>query len=660
MARLLTMRSQVRRFVAKPAPVDWLLAAVVTLAAEFEVLIRLPGLPREQELSAAGALALLGLAWWRGQPLVPLVLLAGSAVAEVAAGARIPMHVPQLALFLATYSLGAYAGNLVVGVGALIPAAMALAIDSLLPSPPVPVMGALVWYVVFVAGIPILLGRLVRGRTRLATRLQEQRAALLAEREARVRKAVMAERQRISRQLHAVVVHSVDSLLADVAVAETGQDENGLASVVRIESVARKALGEMRRLLVALGVQDAESQPMPDGLSAMPAPTVTTAPVPSGVRAIWRLAAKLGRAPWPLLLAALTLVWFEADIQSRAPWHGPRLLIDVSLIGLAAPIAWSRTRPLLAAATCLLAIAAISHLLIPIPISSLDSPLLAVSLPFSVAALSARRRAVVGLAICGVGFIGASGFQAPLLPILAGAWVAGRLLGDRIRLVAELETTNRTLAGERDIRAHELMLEERLRVARDLHDVIGHTLMVVVLQAGAARRNWATDRVRAARAIVSLAKVSREGLTELLARLVALDDSSSPQPAIPGLADIDALVAQARAAGIRIDLSKESLPAALNPELELTAYRLVQEALTNVMKHAPRSATRVRIQARDDRLQVEVVNSGPLPLLPSIGSSGGQGLSGMAQRVAAGGGELRWGRDDLGGFAVHARLPIPT
>jgi signal transduction histidine kinase len=204
------------------------------------------------------------------------------------------------------------------------------------------------------------------------------------------------------------------------------------------------------------------------------------------------------------------------------------------------------------------------------------------------------------------------------------------------------------------------MLEERLRVARDLHDVIGHTLMVVVLQAGAARRNWAGDRVRAARAIVSLANVAREALTELLASLLALDESSNPVPASPGLVDINALVAQARAAGIRVELSQESLPAGLNPELELTAYRVVQEALTNVMKHAPRSATQVRIKTRDERLQVEVVNSGPLPPRLGRGPKGGQGLSGMAQRVAAGGGELSWGRDAMGGFAVQARLPIAT
>jgi signal transduction histidine kinase len=335
-------------------------------------------------------------------------------------------------------------------------------------------------------------------------------------------------------------------------------------------------------------------------------------------------------------------------------------LVDASLLGIAAPIAWSRGHPLMAAATCLLAVAAISRWLIPIPISGLDSAMLAIYLPFSVAAFSDRRGALVGLAICGVGFIGAYGFQAPLLPILAGAWVAGRLLGDRTRLVAELEATNRTLAEERDRRAHQLMLEERLRVARDLHDVIGHTLMVVVLQAGAARRNWASDRDRASRAIGSLANVARDALTELLAGLLALDETSNPVPASPGLVDIDALVAQARAAGIRVELSQESLPAGLNPELELTAYRVVQEALTNVMKHAPRSATYVRIQARGERLQVEVVNSGPLTPRLGRGSRGGQGLSGMAQRVAAGGGELSWGRDAVGGFAVQARLPIAT
>ena len=127
-----------RQILAKLAPADWLIAIGFTLAAEIEVLIRLPILSREQGMSAAAALALLGLGWWRRQPLVPSVLLAGAAIADVAAGARTPMAVPQLALFLATYSLGAYAGNFELGLGALLPAATSVAIDSLLPSPPVP------------------------------------------------------------------------------------------------------------------------------------------------------------------------------------------------------------------------------------------------------------------------------------------------------------------------------------------------------------------------------------------------------------------------------------------------------------------------------------------------------------------------------------------
>jgi signal transduction histidine kinase len=195
-------------------------------------------------------------------------------------------------------------------------------------------------------------------------------------------------------------------------------------------------------------------------------------------------------------------------------------------------------------------------------------------------------------------------------------------------------------------------------VARELHDVIGHTLTVVVLQAGAARRNWVVDRNRATRALTSLAGVARRGLPDLLASLHALDDNSGSRPAIPGLADISALVEQARAAGVQVVLSQEPLPAALSPDLELTAYRVVQEALTNVMKHAPRSPTEVRIESLGGRVQVEVVNTGALRARHGRVGGDGQGLRGMAQRVAAGGGELSWGRDQSGGFAVRARLPI--
>ena len=118
-------RSLTRRFPAKPGRVDWLLAGAFTLAAELEVLIRLPQPSLEQELDTFGALALLGLAWRRRRPLIPLVLLTGSAVASVIAGARLPMDVPRVALLFATYSLGAYAGNIELGVGALLPTVMA-------------------------------------------------------------------------------------------------------------------------------------------------------------------------------------------------------------------------------------------------------------------------------------------------------------------------------------------------------------------------------------------------------------------------------------------------------------------------------------------------------------------------------------------------------
>jgi signal transduction histidine kinase len=110
----------------------------------------------------------------------------------------------------------------------------------------------------------VVIGRLVRSRSQLVGRLVQQRTALLAECEARARQAVTAERQRISRQLRGVVIHSVDSLVADVAVAEADQGEVGLAAVVRIEAVARQALGEMRRLLGALHGQDAKQPAAPE------------------------------------------------------------------------------------------------------------------------------------------------------------------------------------------------------------------------------------------------------------------------------------------------------------------------------------------------------------------------------------------------------------
>ncbi len=648
-------RSVTRRFPPQPSRVDWLLAAAFTLAAEVEVLIRLPQPSFEQELNAFGALALVGLSWWRRQPLIPVVLITASGVASVIAGATIPMDVPQIALFLATYSLGAYAGNIELGVGVLLPTAMATAINLLLPKPPVPLLSGLLWYLIFVTGVPVIIGRLVRSRSRLVARLEQQKSALVAERDAGARQAVTAERQRISRQLRGVVIQSVDSLIADVAAAESDPGEVGLAAVMRIESVARKALGDMRPLLGALRRQGAEkSQARQDHTAPPPHFTARAGPVSSQAR---RLLAVVDMAPWPAILAAIVLVLLDEKIQGLGPSQS--LLIDASLIVIAAPIAWSRSRPLAAAAVSSFALVVISRFVVPIPIDGLPSIVLTFYLPFSVAAFSHGRRALAGLIVCAVGFIGAYGFEAPpALVFGAGAWLAGRLLGDRTRLARELEAINRILTEERDLRAYELVLEERLRVARELHDVIGHTLTVVVLQAGAARRNWAADRGRATLALASLATVAREGLTELLASLDIVEGSAKATPAGLVFRDVEALIQQARSAGVRVAFVPESFPAIGNPRMELTTYRIVQEALTNVMKHAPRSQARVRIRSTPGSLHVEVVNSGPLRDRRSNSSRVGQGLPGMAQRVEANGGELKWGRDSNGGFAVRARLPI--
>src|SRR5260370_3935891 len=180
MAGVRRVASSTRRFLLEPSRVDWLLAGSFMLAAELEVLIRRPQFAWQQELSAIAAVPLLGLAWRRRKPLVPLVLLTSSAVASVAAGARTPMLIPGVALLLATYSLGAYASNLGLAVCRVLPTPMAGGIDLLLPRPPVPVLSGLVWYLIFVTGAPVFMRRLVRSRSRLLARLGRPRSARLS------------------------------------------------------------------------------------------------------------------------------------------------------------------------------------------------------------------------------------------------------------------------------------------------------------------------------------------------------------------------------------------------------------------------------------------------------------------------------------------------
>jgi signal transduction histidine kinase len=223
-----------------------------------------------------------------------------------------------------------------------------------------------------------------------------------------------------------------------------------------------------------------------------------------------------------------------------------------------------------------------------------------------------------------------------------------RVLGDRERRVAFAER-------ERDLAAREAVVEERARIARELHDAIAHNVSMMVVQAGAERRTLA-EASPTREVLETVEHIGRAALTEMR-RLVGMlrsegDDPLAPQP---GLRDLPMLVTQVREAGLPVDLEVEGDPRELPVGLELSAYRIVQEALTNALKHAGDAHATVRVAYGADSLELEIVDDGHGA---PAADSGGHGLVGMRERVALYGGRFEAARRASGGFAVRVLLPI--
>ena len=225
-----------------------------------------------------------------------------------------------------------------------------------------------------------------------------------------------------------------------------------------------------------------------------------------------------------------------------------------------------------------------------------------------------------------------------------------RVLGDRERRVQLAER-------ERDVLAREAVVEERARIARELHDAIAHNVSMMVVQAGAERRVLEPEHGSTREVLETIEKIGRGALTEMR-RLVGMlrSDSDDPLAPQPGLADLSLLVTQIRAAGLPVELSVEGERRALPLGIELSAYRIVQEALTNALKHAGNAHATVSVRYGADSLELEVVDDGPGA--PARASGGGHGLVGMRERVALYGGRFDAGRGPSGGFAVRVLLPI--
>jgi signal transduction histidine kinase len=284
---------------------------------------------------------------------------------------------------------------------------------------------------------------------------------------------------------------------------------------------------------------------------------------------------------------------------------------------------------------------------------------------FLVGLLPERRQAAAGLVLA-VGVEGLVAYRDPLgnpgafiaTAIAFGIiWTIAFALGRKFEEADEAKERAVRAEHEREERARAAVTEERARIARELHDVVGHSVSVMTVQASAVRRLLRPDQDREREALLIVEQTGREALAEMR-RMVGVLRRPEEAPALapqPSLEHLDKLVEQAREAGLPVELRVEGDPLPLPAGVDLTAYRLVQEGLTNALKHARAERAQVVVRYGDGGIEVTVSDDGRGA---GSGDGGGHGLVGMRERVAVYGGELEAGPRPEGGYRLRARLPL--
>jgi len=291
---------------------------------------------------------------------------------------------------------------------------------------------------------------------------------------------------------------------------------------------------------------------------------------------------------------------------------------------------------------------------------------------YSVAAYARRGLAITSLVILAVAVVvlnlpwigGTQDFRDVVTnaALLGGAWIVGDNMRSRRRRDELLRERAERAEQEREERAEKAALEERARIAREIHDVVTHSVSVIAVQAGAARTVVQDNPEQALEALQSIERVSRETMAELRRALGVMRDPDggadmAPQP---GLGRLDDLVEQFAGTGLVVEMVITGDARPVPTGVDLAAYRVVQEALTNTLKHAGPTTARVELRFEPELLGVTVTDDGGgggPPPSPN-GDGGGQGIVGMRERVAAYGGTFRAGPGGEGGFVVEAEFPL--
>jgi signal transduction histidine kinase len=373
---------------------------------------------------------------------------------------------------------------------------------------------------------------------------------------------------------------------------------------------------------------------------------------------------------WPALarrafLGLVAVLFVSGQLQV---WWSPEpgdLLRSATVVVLTAPLPWARRWPLPVLLVVMVGVA-----LDQVSGAGLGQAWFAVLLAvYAVGSWAGPRSSGVGMALVAVGVLatdiprlqaGASVDDVvPAWCVIAGVWGLGRWLRSRRAEHAALIAHNSALERDREEASRAAVAYERARIARELHDLVAHSMAVIVLQAQASQRVLPGDVAAAQRSLAAIESVGRAGMDELRRLLdVLLVDAEGVEPgARPSLGQLDDLVEQVRSAGLEVTVDVDGTPGPLPPGLDLSAYRIVQEALTNALKHGSRAPTSVRVGYGAETLTIRVSN--PTARAPAEPETRvGHGLISMRERAALYGGALEAGPGPEGDFVVHATLPL--
>jgi signal transduction histidine kinase len=361
-----------------------------------------------------------------------------------------------------------------------------------------------------------------------------------------------------------------------------------------------------------------------------------------------------GVAAIAALLGLSVLVGFTSELDM-----GRTVVLAALVATNAASLYWRRSAPWPAFIVNVASVLAIAAAGLPAVVVTL-SPIVAV---YTIASLVPLSPALGAMAIALVSTVTVHLFDDDQhvstlvgnLLVLTAAWLFGSFVRQRQEYVERLEERTRELEQAREELATRAVAEERLRLARELHDVVAHSLSMIAVQSGAGAHVIDERPDEARRALTAIQDASRQALDEMRRVVGVLRDDDAPELApIPGVADLEALVEQVSEAGPRVDLHSAGEPRPLPPGIDVTVYRIVQESLTNVVRHAGAGIVRVGLAYGLQDLRVEILDDGRAPR-----SNGrGHGLQGMRERVELLGGTFEAGPMRDGGFRVAARIPL--